>query len=107
MQLYLAGETVDWYSAETGGVLLRSGNLSYTPTAPGTYYAIARNIYDRLCKQYTYALLVVTMNPLPIPTLISSDPDNSFCAGTSVTFTAAGGTNFNFGLQVLSVQNSA
>jgi gliding motility-associated-like protein len=39
-------------------------------------------------------------------TLTSSDTDNSFCAGTSVTFTAGGGTNFEFRVNGTSVQNS-
>lgn len=39
-------------------------------------------------------------------TLTSSDADNSFCAGTSVTFTAGGGTNYNFRVNGISVQNS-
>src|SRR5665647_3559143 len=38
-------------------------------------------------------------------TLSSSDADNSFCAGTSVTFTAGGGTNYNFRVNGTSVQN--
>jgi hypothetical protein len=38
-------------------------------------------------------------------TLTSSDADNSFCAGTSVTFTAGGGTNYNFRVNGTSVQN--
>jgi hypothetical protein len=38
-------------------------------------------------------------------TLTSSDANNSFCAGTSVTFTAGGGTNYNFRVNGTSVQN--
>ena len=38
-------------------------------------------------------------------TLTSSDADNSFCTGTSVTFTASGGTNYNFRVNGTSVQN--
>ena len=38
-------------------------------------------------------------------TLTSSDADNSFCAGTSVTFMAGGGTNYNFRINGTSVQN--
>jgi gliding motility-associated-like protein len=38
-------------------------------------------------------------------TLKSSDANNSFCAGTSVTFTAGGGTNYNFRVNGTSVQN--
>jgi gliding motility-associated-like protein len=37
--------------------------------------------------------------------LKSSDTDNAFCAGTSVTFTAGGGTNYNFRVNDTSMQN--
>jgi gliding motility-associated-like protein len=47
------------------------------------------------------------MNALPVPTLTSSDPDNTFCAGTSVTFTASGGTSYDFRAGAASVQNGA
>ncbi|NGY37293.1 T9SS type B sorting domain-containing protein, partial [Flavobacterium sp. XN-5] len=46
-----------------------------------------------------------TVNPLPIATLSSNDSDNSFCSGTSVTFTAGGGVNYNFRVNNSSVQN--
>lgn len=49
----------------------------------------------------------ITVNPLPVPSLLSSDPDNEFCAGTSVTFTAVGGTNYNFRVNGVSRQNSS
>src|SRR5664280_117303 len=39
----LAGETVDWYNVSSGGTPLMSGSLSYTPSAAGSYYALARN----------------------------------------------------------------
>jgi len=38
-------------------------------------------------------------------TITSSDADNSFCTGTSITFTAGGGTNYNFRVNGTSVQN--
>jgi gliding motility-associated-like protein len=100
----LAGETVDWYNASSGGTLLRSGSLSYTPTAPGTYYALARNTASN-CVSSTRTAITVTMNPLPVATLTSSDADNIFCSGTSVIFSATGGTNYNFLVGGLSVQN--
>src|ERR1035437_8789917 len=100
----LTGETVDWYNSSSGGTLLKSGSLRYTPTAPGTYYALARNTTSN-CVSSTRTPVAVTMNPLPIPTLTSSDPDNIFCAGTSVIFTATGGTNYNFLVEGSSVQN--
>src|SRR5665811_2169863 len=82
-----------------------SGSLSYTPTTPGTYYALARNTTSN-CVSGTRTPVTLTMNPLPTPTLTSSDADNIFCAGTSVIFTAGGGTGFNFRVGGISVQNS-
>ena len=49
----------------------------------------------------------ITVNAIPTPTLISNDADNSFCAGTSVTFTAGGGTEFNFRVNGISKQTGA
>ena len=53
----------------------------------------------------------ITMNVFdnPVLNLTSSDPDNIVCAGTSVTFTAAGGStvSYQFFLNNISVQNSA
>jgi gliding motility-associated-like protein len=48
-----------------------------------------------------------TVRALPTPTLTSSDADNLFCSGISITFTATGGTNYNFRVAGASVQNSA
>jgi gliding motility-associated-like protein len=57
------------------------------------------------CSNSVVAL--VTINTLPVPTLTSSDADNTFCAGTNIVFTAGGGTNYNFRIDGTSVQNSA
>ena len=100
----LTGETVDWYNSSSGGTPLRSGSLSYTPTGPGTYYALARNTASN-CVSSTRTAIIVTMNPLPVASLTSSDPDNIFCSGTSIVFTAAGGISYNFLVAGLSVQD--
>jgi gliding motility-associated-like protein len=55
----------------------------------------------------TSSAITNTVNPLPTPTLTSSDADNTFCAGTSVTFTAGGGTSYNFRVNSISIQNGA
>jgi hypothetical protein len=47
------------------------------------------------------------VNALPVPTLTSSDADNRFCEGTSVTFTAGGGTNYSFRIGGVAVQTGA
>lgn len=49
----------------------------------------------------------VLVLPSPTATLVSSDGDNTICAGESVTFTAGGGTNYNFYLNGGSVQNGS
>lgn len=100
----LGGETIDWFNSSSGGTLLGSG-LSYTPTVAGTYYAMAKNTTSG-CVSSTRTAILLTMNASPVPTLISSDADNTFCAGTSVTFTAGGGTSFIFRVAGVDVQNS-
>jgi len=100
------GETVDWYNSSSGGTLLKGGSLSYTPSTAGTYYAMARDIATG-CVSSTRTPVTVTMNGLPNPTLTSSDADNIFCAGTSVTFTAGGGTSYNFRVGGVSVRSGA
>jgi gliding motility-associated-like protein len=100
----LTGETVDWYDSSAGGTPLKSGSLIYTPTAAGIYYAQTRNISSG-CTSTSRTAVRVTMNSLPVPALTSSDADNIFCEGTTVTFTASGGTNYNFRIGGVSVQN--
>jgi gliding motility-associated-like protein len=89
-----SGEIVEWYSSSSGGTPIATGT-SFTPTTQGTYYAQAKNLGSN-CVSTTRTIIILTMNPLPTPTLVSSDADNIFCGGTSVTFTATGGTNYNF-----------
>ncbi len=48
-----------------------------------------------------------TVNALPVATLSSNDSDNTFCSGTSVTFTASGGVSYNFRVNNLSVQSGS
>ena len=101
-----SGETIDWYSAASGGTLLKSGSLSYIPQAAGTYYAIARNTTTG-CLSSTRTPVILTMDVIPLPTLSGSDADNTFCPGTSITFTAGGGTDYNFRVGGISVQATA
>ena len=68
----LTGETVDWYNSASNGTILRSGSLSYTPSAAGTYYAMTRNT-TTTCVSSTRTPVTVTMNSLPTPTLTSSE----------------------------------
>ena len=40
--------------------------------------------------------ITMVVHSLPVPTLTSSDYDNSICEATPVTFTAGGGSNYEF-----------
>ncbi len=62
-----SGETVDWYDAATGGTLLLSNNVSYTPTAAGSYFAEARNIAAG-CVSNSRTEIVVTIKTCTIIT---------------------------------------
>ena len=62
------GETADWYDEASGGTLLLAGNTTYTPTAPGTYYAEASVIANN-CVSSTRTAVTLTEDPLPTVTL--------------------------------------
>lgn len=79
------GETADWYTASSGGTLLRSGNTSYTPTSAGTYYAEARNATTG-CVSSTRTAVTLTVNSLP---LVYAGADRNISYGTSTTINDA------------------
>jgi len=72
-------ETADWYDAGSGGNLLASGILSYTPTSAGTYYAEARNTTTGcLSTSRTGVTLAINDNPaVPIANNITVTYDGS------------------------------
>jgi hypothetical protein len=49
----------------------------------------------------------VIVLPVPTATLVSDDADNIICEGQSVTFTAGGGSQYNFSINGSSVQNGS
>ena len=59
-----AAETIDWYDAPSAGNLLLSGNTSFTPAGPGTYYAETRSISSS-CISATRTVIILTENTLP------------------------------------------
>ena len=62
-------------------------------------------VTDGIGCSATSAAIAVNVYSLPTPVLTSSDADNTFCAGTEVTFTASGGVSYNFRLDGTSVQD--
>ncbi|MCY1635871.1 HYR domain-containing protein [Marinifilum sp. D737] len=77
--------------------------FSYTWTSAGTFTV---EIVETTpgCSSDVITLTVY-VHALPPGTLTSSDSDNTICAGDNVTFTANGGTNYNFKVDGSSVQN--
>jgi len=63
-------ETADWYDANTGGNLLASSNLMFTPAAAGTYFVEARNTINN-CVSSRMGI-TISSNPNPTFTLNSS-----------------------------------
>ena len=93
--------TVTWYDAPAGGAVVPGA----TALASGTTYYASQTISG--CESRTRLAVTVTLNAGPTATLTSSDADNTFCAGTSVTFTATGGTSYDFRIDGTSVQSGA
>ena len=76
-----SGETVDWYSAPSGGTLLLSGNTSFTPSSAGTYYAEARNTTTG-CISTTRTAVTVTEQAAPDA---GTDGNLTLCTGDTAT----------------------
>ncbi|HAS43421.1 MAG TPA: hypothetical protein DCS93_23275, partial [Microscillaceae bacterium] len=108
--------TVRWYSDAALSNLLYTGSTANLQTNLGVNSANVgtTNFYvtrDNGTCEGGATTLTVTINPLPVVNLISSDVDNTICTGESVTFTAIATPNtsanyiFRNGATVL--QNSA
>ncbi|OYX84775.1 MAG: hypothetical protein B7Y83_07105 [Flavobacteriales bacterium 32-34-25] len=71
-------------------------------SSDGVYNVVMTRTSD---SKKAYGRVTVVVGASITPTLSSNDADNSFCAGTSVMFTAGGGTSYNFKVNGVSVQN--
>ncbi|WP_242135528.1 T9SS type B sorting domain-containing protein, partial [Aestuariivivens marinum] len=95
-----SGETVDWYDQPSGGILLLADSATFTPSAPGTYYAEARNISED-CVSTSRVAVILTMNALPIiDDIIFTDPTFSSCPALddgTITINAIG-TNLEYSI---------
>jgi hypothetical protein len=87
-----AGETAHWYDAATGGNLLASATVSFTPPGAGTFYAEAENPATG-CKSDTRT--AVSLALLTPPTAVITG-DDAICDGETTTLTASGGTGFEW-----------
>ena len=80
-----ASETVDWYDAASAGTQLLAGNLEYTPSGPGTYFAEARNTITG-CLSGTRTAIVVTVDA---PSTATIGPNQTVFVGDNAIFTAS------------------
>jgi gliding motility-associated-like protein len=105
-----AGAGITNFDFRVNGVSVQSGasNTYTTTTLANGDIVTVRGTTASGCSA-TSTGITNSVNPVVTPTLTSSDPDNTFCAGTSVTFTAAGAgiTNFDFRVNGVSVQSGA
>ncbi|HQQ96377.1 MAG TPA: hypothetical protein PLX35_03905, partial [Cyclobacteriaceae bacterium] len=90
------------YSGATTGTLTISG---LTTSQTGYVYRLVAS--GTCAPPATSATATLTVNANPTAGLSSDAPSNTICAGTTVTFTASGGSNYQFFLDGISVQNSA
>lgn len=95
------------YNFMTGASSLQNGlSATYTTTTLTNGQEIHVVVTNSTGCIGTSPSITTTVNTIPVPVLTSSDADNIFCAGTSVTFTASGGSNYNFRIGGISVLNS-
>lgn len=84
-----AGTSVNWYSAQTGGILLQANSTSYTPTAAGTYYAETYNTTSNcIASPRTPVKLII----VALPDVTATAP-GSICGGNPATVTFTGTPN--------------
>ncbi|MEI7897565.1 MAG: hypothetical protein WCJ26_11060, partial [bacterium] len=90
-----AGETAYWYDQASGGALLASATLTYTPASAGTYYAGARTIVTG-CASASRTAVTLNVNPLPA---VLSLTGSAICTspggnGTITSTTSVAGINY-------------
>ena len=82
----------------TGGDL----NFTANPVSTTEYNILGTD--GNGCASVMIDVSTVTVNPLPIAGLVSSDADNVICQGESISFTASGGDSYAFFVDGNSVQ---
>jgi len=106
----IVNPTWQWTPPSSGLDVYTGANVNATPSGTTTYTATAT---VNGCSNFNTAAVNVTANSTPTVALTSSDADNTFAYGTTVTFTAnagslGGGTaSYDFKVNGNSVQNGA
>jgi hypothetical protein len=88
-----AGNSINWYTAATGGTLLTTvaSGIAYTVTPAGTTTYYAETQTPSTCLSATRTAVTVTVNPVPGPVAVSGG--GAFCGNAVLTASGgAGGT---------------
>jgi hypothetical protein len=87
----LAGQTLNWYDAASGGTILGTGS-PFVPSGPGTYYAEAVDNATG-CVSSTRDAVTLTENALPN---VTASADVAICAGENTELTVSGASTYNW-----------
>lgn len=90
-----------------GSSVQNSASITYTTSSLSDGQVVEVIVTDNIGCTAISDPITVTVFPMPEPTLVSTDGDNTICDGTTVTFTATGGTSYNFRLNGISVQDGS
>jgi len=104
----ISGENlvIDWYDAPSGGNLLAAGRNNFVPTAPGTYYAEARNSISS-CQSSVRTAITLTAFVRPKATI--QRIENITCRNDVGTITIAGSNGqppYRFSIDGVNTQDS-
>lgn len=77
----------DFY--ENGNLMQSSASDTYTSVTPANGTSVTVSASNNGCIGPLSPAIVITVNPYPVVTLSSSDPDNKVCELEAVTFTAS------------------
>lgn len=103
-----SGVSYSWTTTSTGVTFSQTDikNPKITVTGTGIKNATVVVTTAGGCSSVS-STTYVNVLALPVAGLVSNDADNTFCEGTSVTFTASGGTSYAFKVGSTTVQSGA
>src|SRR5690606_29054385 len=86
--IFTAGGGTDYEFFINGSSVQTGTGNTYTTSALTQGQTVTVEVTDGQGCSALSTGLTMTVNPLPVANLVSSDADNIICAGTAVTFTA-------------------
>ena len=102
---FTAGGGANYIFRINGSPVQNSASATYTTSTLVNGDIVDVIVTDGSGCEAISAGITNTVNPVPTPTLTSSEPTNIFCEGISVTFTAGGGVIYTFRVNGSPVQS--